>query len=76
MCSLNEEVLGYVSEKQRILAKLICCVIFLPGNGKVSYICAFFMNSFAAIFFLWRETALLIDRDVHQDELVMGKHAL
>lgn len=34
------------------------------------------MNSFATKFqMLWRETALLIDNDMHQDELVMGKYA-
>lgn len=55
--------MGYVSQKQWIPSKFIHCIIFLPGNGKVSCICAFFMNSFDAnfIFFFffsqWRETA-------------------
>lgn len=33
------------------------------------------VNNFSAIL-LWRAITLLVDRDVSQEELVMGKHAL
>lgn len=33
------------------------------------------VNNFSAVL-LWRATTLLVGRDVSQEELVMGKHAL
>lgn len=67
-CWLNKEGPGCVSRKQISCKVHLLWHFFLTANGSFSCVCIIFINNFTANFqLLWRETALIIDKDVHPD---------